>query len=259
MDLISRSGISVASSLAKSFASNVIERWTRHRAESFFKEFQNRLLENRLKGDSHVDIAKEIEDILSTDMGSEVVFDAYRRVSLARSKDIGPRIIGLLTAELCIEERIADDFEELIFAVAESLNDREMVEALSIVNHWFDLSKNGKRRGNLSGSSYIEEDELKYVLDHDVIEEISYVGNENKIDLSADGLYEAFGSGIQKLKNLGVLTTRIQQSTFSYREDSERHIDQDGTAQVTIKLVAFPLSYRRILTLIEQVSTETQL
>lgn len=259
MDSISKSVLSIASSLAKSFASNVIEKWTRYRAESFFKEFQNRLLENRFKGDAHVDVAKEIDDILSTDMGSEIMFDAYRRVSLARSKDVGPRIIGLLTAELCIEERAADDFEELIFSVAETLNDREMVDALSFINHWFELSKNGKPKGCLSGSAYIEEDELRYVLDHDEIEDVSYLPNSKEIDLSADILYEEFGSSVQKLKNLGVLTTKIQQSTFSYLEDSERHIDQDGTAQVTIKLIVFPLRYRRILTLIEQASSGVKL
>ncbi|MBR9828661.1 MAG: hypothetical protein GYB41_08470 [Oceanospirillales bacterium] len=259
MDLISKSGLSVASSLAKSFASNVIERWTRHRAESFFKEFQNRLLEQRIKGDIHVDLAQEIEEILSTDMGSEVVFDAYRRVSFARSKNIGPRVIGIVTAEICIEERVADDFEELIFSVAETLNDREMVDSMSTINYWFDLSNRVKARGNLTGSAYIEENELKYVLDHHVIEDISYVANSKDINLSADGLYEDFGSGIQKLKSLGVLNTRIEQSTYSYKEDGERYIDQDGTAQVTIKTLSFPLSYRRILTLIEQTHKEDEL
>lgn len=259
MDLLAKSGLSVASSLAKSFASNVIERWTRHRAESFFKEFQNRLLEQRMKGDINVDLAQEIEAILSTDMGSEVVFDSYRRVSFAKSKNIGPRIIGVLTAEICIEKRLADDFEELIFSVAETLNDRELIDSMSTINFWFDLSNHGKRRGNLTGSAFIEENELKYVLDHHVIEDISYVANSKDINLSADGLYEDFGSGIQKLKSLGVLNTRIQQSTFSYKEDGERYIDQDGTAQVTIKTLAFPLSYRRILTLIEQTYKEDEL
>lgn len=130
MDLASKAGYSVANSLAKSFASNVIERWTRHRAEKFFTEFQNRLLKSRLEGDIQVNVSEEIEEILSTDIGSEVVFDAYRRVSLAKSKDIGPRVIGILTAELCIENRIADDFEELVFSVAETLNDYEMADSV---------------------------------------------------------------------------------------------------------------------------------
>lgn len=259
LDLVSKSGYSVANSLAKSFASNVIERWTRHRAEKFFIEFQNKLLANRLEGDVQVNVSEEIEEILSTDIGSEVVFDAYRRVSLSKSKDIGPRIIGILTAELCIENRTTNDFEELIFSVAETLNDSEMADSVSTIKHWLSLSKHGKCKGYLAGSAYIEDDELKYVLDHSVIEDISYMANSKEVNLSTDSLYEEFGSGVQKLKSLGVLTTRIQQSTFSYHEDSERHIDQDGTAQVTLKLVTFPLSYRRILSLIEQAYSDAEL
>jgi hypothetical protein len=259
LDLFPKSGLSIASSLAKSFASNVIERWTRHRAERFFEEFQNRLIECRIKGDSQVEIAEEIEAILATDLGSEVVFDSYRRVSIARSKDIGPRIIGILTAEICAEFRNADDFEELIFSVADTLNDKELIEISSTINEWLELSKKPGRKGNLFGSAYVEGGELKYVLDHDVIENISHVANSKEIDLSTDGIYEEFGSGVQKLRNLGILTIGVQQSTFSYKEDSERHIDQDGTAQVTLKTISFPLGYRRILTLIEKASSGIEL
>ncbi|GLQ33570.1 hypothetical protein [Litoribrevibacter albus] len=246
---------SVANTLAKSFASNVIERWTHYRAKNFFLQFQHRLLKVRQDGDFEEDISKKIEQILSTEIGSEIVFDAYRRVSLAKSKDIGPRIIGILTAELCLENRTANEIEELIFSAAESLNDSEMIESLSTIEQWLNQSTRNKRKGNLAGSTYIENNELIYILEHNVIEDISYVGSQKNIDLSIDSLYDEFGSGMQKLKDLGILKTRLQQSTFSYHEDSERYIDQDGTAQITLKLVAFPLSYRRLLSLIDQASS----
>lgn len=116
MDLISKSGTALVNSLAKSFTANVIERWTKYRAERFFEEFQNRLLSNRIDGEQDSRVMHDIEGILSTEHGSEVIFDSYRRVSLSSSKNIGPRIIGLLTAEICIEERVANDFEELTFS-----------------------------------------------------------------------------------------------------------------------------------------------
>ncbi|EJC7018485.1 hypothetical protein BBM20_17660 [Vibrio parahaemolyticus] len=258
MDIIAKSGSSLASSLVKSFTTNVIERWTRHRAECFFQEFQNYLQQNRITGDVSQDIAQEIEELLSTEHGSEVIFDSYRRVSIARSKNIGPRIIGVLTAELCLEERVADESEELIFSVAETLNDAELTDVSYTINNWIQSAENDDSQRKRSRYSYIESEEVKYIVDRDVIEDISYVSN-SKIDLSVDNLYEDFGSGIQKLKNLGVLSSRVQQSTFSYTEDSERYIDQDGTAQVTVKLIAFPLRYRRLLTLIEQMSLQAEL
>lgn len=141
MDLILKSGTSIANSLAKSFASNVVERWSRHRAEQFFEQFQTKIVECKLLGDNQVEIAKEIDLIISTELGSEVVFDAYRSVSLAKSKVIGPRIIGVLTAEIFLEQRLADEFEELFFSVAESLSDIEIINITRVIESWFELSK----------------------------------------------------------------------------------------------------------------------
>ncbi|MCE4934485.1 hypothetical protein [Aliivibrio fischeri] len=252
MDLISKSSASIANSLAKSFASNVIERWTRRRAEKFFEEFQVKIAESRLIGDNQIHIAQEIEDIISTELGSEVVFDAYRRVSLAKSKVIGPRIIGFLTAEICLEKRLADDVEDLIFSVAETLNDIEMLNSMYALEEWFERAKAGKRKGYQSRTAYIENNELFYVLEHHESE--TTFGDSDEIDLSINGLDEEFGVGLQKLKNLGLLTARIRQSSVSFTEDSERHIDYDGSAQITLKTLSFPLEYRRLLTLISQMS-----
>ncbi|HCH4005090.1 TPA: hypothetical protein NKV74_004514 [Vibrio parahaemolyticus] len=248
MDLISKTGEKLANSLVKSFTSNVIEKWTKYRAERFFEEFQNHLLKNRICGEPDSRAMHDIEDILSSSHGSEVIFDAYRRVSLSSSKSIGPRIIGLLTAEICIEERVADDFEELTFSVCETLNDSELLDVHHIINSWLEEANN---TGNKKGS-YIEYGYVKNVIDESVTD-TSY--NSNSItDLSIDNLYEDYGSGVQKLKNLGVLTTQVHQSIQHYKEDSERYIDQDGTLHITTKLAVFPLRYRRLLELIQQAS-----
>lgn len=143
--------------------------------------------------------------------------------------------------------------------MAETLNDKEMIEVSSTINEWLELLKRPKRKGDYFCSAYAEDGELKYVLDHDIIENVSYVANSKEVDFSTDGIYEEFGSGVQKLRNLGILTVGVQQSTFSYEEDSERHINQDGTAQVTLKTISFPLSYRRIFTLIDSVSSGREL
>jgi hypothetical protein len=248
MDLISKAGEKLASSLVKSFTSNVIEKWTKHRAERFFEEFQNRLLKNRICGDQDSNFIQDIDDILSSDIGSEVIFDAYRRVSLSSSKNIGPRIIGLLTAEICIEQRVADDFEELIFSVCETLNDSELLDIHHIINGWLEEANNADNKKR----SYIENGYIKNVIDKSVVDS-SYNSNA-VIDLSIDNLYEDFGSGVQKLKNLGVLTTQVHQSTQHYEEDSERYIDQDGTLNITTKIALFSLRYRRLLELIKRAS-----
>jgi len=257
LDILTKATSSIAISLSKSFANNVIERWTRHRAESFFTAFQNHLLENRLKSDINTNLAQDIEKIISTDLGSEVLFDAYRRVSLAKSKDIGPRIIGILTAELCIGGCDADDFEELIFSVAESLNDQELLNMLSTLNDWFYFSKLDKRKGDRSGSVYIEKDELTYVFSHDIIHDTTYSSNAIDLDLSTNDFFEDLGTGFKKLETLGVISTK--QLMFNSSNNNNVQMDGNEVTQETLKLVIFPLRYRRILTLIENASSGIEL
>jgi hypothetical protein len=67
---------------------------------------------------------------------SETVFDAYRRACLSRSRDLGPRIIALITAVLVGEEWGPTDQEEMILDVAERLNDGELDEVVRIIRSW---------------------------------------------------------------------------------------------------------------------------
>lgn len=117
-----------------------------------------------------------------------------------------------------------------------------------IIDGWF---KDANKADNKK-SSYIEYESVKNVID-EIVVDTSYRSNVIT-DLSIDNLYEDYGSGIQKLKNLGVVTTEVHQSIKHYEEDSERYIDQDGTLHITTKLVSFPLRYRRLLSLIQQAS-----
>ncbi|WP_368448075.1 hypothetical protein [Cobetia amphilecti] len=99
MSFMMEKGESIAASLATKFASNVIEKWTRYRAENFFEEFQHRLIEGHISGDQYIDVADDIDDILSDEKGSEVVYDAYRRVSLSSSKGLFDAKCGISALE----------------------------------------------------------------------------------------------------------------------------------------------------------------
>lgn len=253
MSFMMEKGESIAASLATKFASNVIEKWTRYRAENFFEEFQHRLIEGHISGDQYIDVADDIDDILSDEKGSEVVYDAYRRVSLSSSKDIGPRIIGVLTAELCIAKEYANDEYELFFSIAEMLNDRELVSVSTLVNEWFETIDTHDAKYK-AGAAYVEDGCLKYVLDSSEVEISSSAVSLSGVEISADNLLEQFGSGLQKLRQLGAVRINVQQIIYHYHEDTERYIDHDGTIQETIRLVYIPLKYRRIFALIRKMS-----
>ncbi|HEX3625836.1 MAG TPA: hypothetical protein VH280_10470 [Verrucomicrobiae bacterium] len=115
-------GKSVATTFAKKFTGAVVERLSRHRANCFFDAFVDSL---HCKPD---EINRRLDDILGDDTKSEILFDAYRRVCLSKSKTIGPRIIGLLTGQLTIECRVANPIEESIFEAAESMSDGDFME-----------------------------------------------------------------------------------------------------------------------------------
>ncbi|WP_421378507.1 hypothetical protein ACOCG7_30760 [Paraburkholderia sp. DD10] len=103
----------------------VIGRWTEHRARQFFGAF----IDEVRKEDDVLTTSAELNDMLQSiannDERTSAIFDAYRRVALSASKDIGPMVIGLLTARIVLEDRSADEIEEMVFEGAEVLNDRD--------------------------------------------------------------------------------------------------------------------------------------
>jgi hypothetical protein len=103
----------------------VIGRWSEHRARQFFEAF----IEEVRKEDDVLTTSAELNDMLQSiandDERTSTIFDAYRRVALSASKDIGPMVIGLLTARIVLEGRAADEIEEMVFEGAEVLNDRD--------------------------------------------------------------------------------------------------------------------------------------
>lgn len=107
------------------FKNSVVERWSNYRAQKFFEVF---LEEVRKESDSKFDSAdlnEMLRKVAPTDKQSSALFDAYRRVALCASKEIGPRVIGMLAAVIVLEDRQATNDEELIFQAAEVLNDRD--------------------------------------------------------------------------------------------------------------------------------------
>lgn len=85
--------------LGSSFRTHVIDRWTRRRAEEFFEQFCKEVSsQNGAPTPSELD--EELTKLLEDEACSEVLFDAYRRVALSKSKILGPRIIAILTAEI---------------------------------------------------------------------------------------------------------------------------------------------------------------
>lgn len=108
--------------------SKVISKWRDYRANVFFKlliqevskEYAGKYQSNEL---DHI-----LKQVLTNSNAEEILFESYRRVCLSSSKNIGPKIIALLTAKLLIDERIANENEESIFELAEKMRDVDFIE-----------------------------------------------------------------------------------------------------------------------------------
>ncbi|MEW6370245.1 MAG: hypothetical protein AB1584_04870 [Pseudomonadota bacterium] len=174
---------------------SVIEKWSGYRADKFFKAF---LEEVRKESDSRYDSA-DLNDMLrkvaANDKQSSAIFDAYRKVALSASKDIGPMIIGVLTAIIVLEDREAAIDEELIFQAAETLND---LDFNNLVNWW---SRKDKRVIEERGS-------LKIFVKYGPHQPpgISMGRQASGIDDVPLDVVSDVGIYALKLKNLGMLT-----------------------------------------------------
>ncbi|HZF96998.1 MAG TPA: hypothetical protein VEY92_01920 [Pseudoxanthomonas sp.] len=201
---------------------HVIERWTRKRAVEFYRSFCATLLSDNPDGP---ELAEMLHELLQDETRSEIVFEAYRLVCLAKSKTVGPRIIAVLVAEIVQRDGVADKEEELVLAAAEKLSDSELVSFAA------ELAKlpNSKTWGD-----------IEVTLDTRQIDSNFSVG---RTEISQGSLAQIYGSWAEKLKSLGFLTESVTERTFHYREDSKRHIDMDGSVRkITWKI--FPLSER---------------
>jgi hypothetical protein len=232
--------------VGSNFKSSVIERWSKRRAESFFDEFC-REIEIELAGRRSEELDEMLNHILTDETCSEVLFDAYRRVTFTKSKDIGPRIIGIITAELVVKERNANRVEEVMLSAAESLSDAELLEYASFVKeHQAKVASVGKKN-----DIFVENGCLKIKWYKEQIDSRSH---SSDVSIAQMDLDEVLGSWAAKSKDCGILIEDMKERTWHYREDGERHIDEDGSVREISWWLYVPQSYFRLVELIERVS-----
>lgn len=206
--------------LLDSFKKNVIDRWSKWRAKKFLDTFYNEI-SLLMDCNNSKKLNTIIDSILQDETRSEVLFEAYRRVSLSRSKNIGPRIIAVITAQIIHEERFAKDSEEVILSAAESLNDDELRSFSCFV------SEHREKTNGKSEALFLDDSEnLKVRWHKETID--SNLHQKTEISVSPLNLTSDLGMWAPKLKDLGIIQDEVMEKTYKYEEDSERHIDQAG-------------------------------
>lgn len=237
--------------VTKSFKINVIERWTKARAEKFFNEFC-REIELELAGHQSDELDILLEKILEDETRSEVLFNAYRHVCFSRSKNLGPRIIGVLTAQLVIEGRLADEAEDNIFMAAENLLDNELLEFAEFTKKYKSQAEDEKiedvsfdDHGNLAIEWFSERIDSNW-------------NRDTNLSLAPLDLVECLGKWALKIKSLGIISDDLKERQWDYSEDDERHIDEPGRIREISWWIYMSKSYFKLADLIERVSRDIE-
>lgn len=213
------------------FKKQVIDRWTRHRAQKFFDSFCASIID---ASETDAEVNEKLETFFSSEAHSEILFEAYRSVCLTKSRDIGPRIIAFLVAELLISKKEADEDDDAIFSAAEELNDFELAQFLNYVTI---QNKNSENKFQQDGSITIKinsQQTMSSFLSQD----------ENSV---APINLNYIGTWAHKLKGIGMLTDDITQHQWRYDVDEENYIDEPGIAReiswfITIEKPAIKLA-----------------
>jgi hypothetical protein len=102
-----------------------IARLSTLRADRFLSAFVNEVRKEVDVKTISADLNDLLKVVANNEKRTSALFDAYRRVALSASREIGPQVIGMLVARILVQDRDTTDEEEQIFEAAESMNDRD--------------------------------------------------------------------------------------------------------------------------------------
>lgn len=200
---------------------HVIERWTRYRAKKFFEAFCESLLD---AGVTDADIGATLDLLLADESKSEIMFEAYRAVCLSRSKDLGPRVIAMITAELVLVKATSTCSDDLIFSAAEELLDSELSDFSDFAISFEKKLNNGDKDIRL-----IMDGSIEILIKKETID-LNWTQGST-VSVGPMDLAEEVGYWAPKLKQIGLISDDVREKQYRYEEDSERYIDMPGVAR----------------------------
>ena len=239
----------VVSATESAVKTHVIERWSRYRARQFFEAFSASLLD---VSTSDEQLRTKLDDLLADETRSQVVFDAYRSVCLTKSRNLGPRIIAFLTAELVAVSRVASEEEEAIFAAAEELTDSELDEVSSYVQAQLEKSQVADEpKPTLSAHGSL-------VVPHGSESIDATRTSMQPHSVAPLDLGDNLGRWALKLKRLGLIADDVSERFYRYEADTERYIDEPGTAREITWSVTFHRAALRLATLVKRAAAKSE-
>jgi hypothetical protein len=230
-----------------SFRSQVIERWSKRRAQAYFEQFCEQL-SLELSGIESAWLDDLLEKMLVDEACTELLFDSYRRVCLSRSKMLGPKVLGILSAQLAIERRQPTQHEESMMDACERLTDTELIDFATFVDEQRKRAESPAHKDVSTSDQDILQ--IKWCME-------SLDSNwhrDSSVSLAPLNLGECLGSWAARLCDLGILSSDVKERKWDYREDSDMHVDEPGSVREISWWLYLPTAYFRLAELIRRVS-----
>ncbi|MBB5356856.1 hypothetical protein HDE76_000038 [Rhodanobacter sp. ANJX3] len=230
--------LSEAKSLIKA---DVIARWSNYRSHRFVDALVDAIRDERDHELSEDELNHSLSELVKKDNNSEALFEAYRRVCFARSRDIGPRMIGILTATLILEERRPTKIEDAILDVSENLNDDELREVVETVKRWSAIALSGGE-----GARHLE-GQLQYVAHQSTV-----VSKDGQTSDTGSMLIDTLGSWGEKLRTYGLLFERVQERVIKKEGQVSLSATQFGPDRTIAHSIIFREGYQNLVDLIDR-------
>lgn len=213
----------------------VVQRWNGHRAQHFFEAFCDALL-NTSTTDHELEV--QLDDLLSDEVRSQIVFEAYRSVCLTKSRVLGPRIIAVQTAEIVSTRTTLNEVDEMIFAAAEQLTDAELQAVAKFVDkHRARAAREPKSVSEQHGYLDIT------VTDETIDSNCTRVGGNS---IGPIDLRQWLGMWALKLKQLGLLSDFVVER--QWRDDADG--DELGIGRKIVWSILLPPATTRLAQLV---------
>lgn len=162
-------------------------------------------------------LIKDLDKIVEDELMSEILFTSYRQSVFAKSKKIGPRIIGFITAEAIHSNRRLSDIEETILDICEMLSDEEIEAFSDFYREWNGKINDGSEKRSRNTGTHLE-----ICWDHESNEISRFEASVAPLNLSL-----AVGKWAARLESTGIISSEVREKSYQVKEDSERYIDYD--------------------------------
>lgn len=192
----------------------VIGRWSEYRANRFLTSLLDEVHKERDVKSTSSDLNDILRSIANSENQTSALFDAYRRVVLSASRDLGPMVIGLLTAKIVLDDRIASEDEERVFEAAEILTDKDFEAFQAWINY---LRADPSYAHAINNRDLLNEQMPPIVITvrgGDVQSPIDFFpgkGPQFSKNRGPLNLYEEVGPFAHKLRNIGLLSESSQE------------------------------------------------